>query len=143
MKPARGNPLKAIVWFAVAYLALGLLVRNEYYQLMLTLVLVWAIMGVSWNVFSGYSGLVSFGHASFFGLGAYTVTLLLVKLNVSPWIGIPVGMLVGIAAGVLIGYPTFRLRGVYFSLAMLAYPLALLYVFEWLGYQEVPLPMKT
>jgi branched-chain amino acid transport system permease protein len=51
-------------------------------------------------------------------------------------------MLVGVAAGVLIGYPTFRLRGVYFSLAMLAYPLALLYVFEWLGYQEVPLPMK-
>jgi len=138
----RGRPLKAIFWFAVAYLALGLLVRNEYYQLMLTLVLVWAIMGVSWNVFSGYSGLVSFGHASFFGLGAYTVTLLLVKLGVSPWFGIPVGMLVGIAAGVLIGYPTFRLRGVYFALAMLAYPLALLYVFEWLGYQEVPLPMK-
>jgi branched-chain amino acid transport system permease protein len=93
-------------------------------------------------VFSGYSGLVSFGHASFFGLGAYTVALLLVKLEVTPWIGIPIGMLVGVAAGVLIGYPTFRLRGVYFSLAMLAYPLALLYVFEWLGYQEVPLPMK-
>jgi branched-chain amino acid transport system permease protein len=142
MQPARGNPLKAILWFAAAYLALGLVVRNEYYQLMLTLVLVWAIMGVSWNVFSGYSGLVSFGHASFFGLGAYTVTLLLVKLGISPWIGIPVGMLVGVAAGVLIGYPTFRLRGVYFALAMLAYPLALLYVFEWLGYQEVPLPMK-
>ena len=51
-------------------------------------------------------------------------------------------MLVGVAAGVLIGYPTFRLRGVYFALAMLAYPLALLYVFEWLGYQEVSLPMK-
>jgi len=97
---------------------------------------------VAWNVFSGYSGLVSFGHASFFGLGAYTVALLLVKLEVTPWIGIPIGMLVGVAAGVLIGYPTFRLRGVYFALAMLAYPLALLYVFEWLGYQEVPLPMK-
>jgi branched-chain amino acid transport system permease protein len=142
VKPARGNPLKSILWFAIAYLALGLVVRNEYYQLMLTLVLVWAIMGVAWNVFSGYSGLVSFGHASFFGLGAYTVTLLLVKLEVTPWIGIPIGMLVGVAAGVLIGYPTFRLRGVYFALAMLAYPLALLYVFEWLGYQEVPLPMK-
>ena len=142
MTSARDKPLRAIFWFAAAYLALGLLIRNEYYQLMLTLVLVWAIMGVSWNVFSGYSGLVSFGHASFFGLGAYTVTLLLVKLSVSPWIGIPIGMLVGVAAGVLIGYPTFRLRGVYFSLAMLAYPLALLYVFEWLGYQEVPLPMK-
>ena len=142
MTTARGKPLAAIFWFAAAYLALGLVVRNEYYQLMLTLVLVWAIMGVAWNVFSGYSGLVSFGHASFFGLGAYTVTLLLVKFEVTPWIGIPIGMLVGIAAGALIGYPTFRLRGVYFSLAMLAYPLALLYVFEWLGYQEVPLPMK-
>jgi ABC-type branched-subunit amino acid transport system ATPase component/ABC-type branched-subunit amino acid transport system permease subunit len=134
--------VKAIAAFAVVYSVVALLVTNQYYQLMLTLVLVWAIMGVSWNVFSGYSGLVSFGHASFFGLGAYTVTLLFVKLDVTPWIGVPVGMLVGAAAGLVIGYPTFRLRGVYFALAMLAYPLALLYIFEWLGYQEVPLPMK-
>jgi ABC-type branched-subunit amino acid transport system ATPase component/ABC-type branched-subunit amino acid transport system permease subunit len=138
----RGRPIVAIFAFAAAYLVLGLVVRNQYYQLMLTLVLVWAIMGVAWNVFSGYSGLVSFGHASFFGLGASTVALLLVKFDVTPWIGVPVGMLVGAAAGVVIGYPTFRLRGVYFALAMLAYPLALLYIFEWLGYQEVPLPMK-
>ena len=142
MTGLRGRPVLAIFAFAAAYLAVGLVVRNQYYQLILTLVLVWAIMGVSWNVFSGYSGLVSFGHASFFGLGAYTVTLLLVKLDITPWIGIPVGMVVGVAAGVLIGYPTFRLRGVYFALAMLAYPLALLYIFEWLGYQEVPLPMR-
>jgi branched-chain amino acid transport system permease protein len=138
----RGRSLAAIAAFAAAYLALGLLIQNQYYQLMLTLVLVWAIMGVSWNVFSGYSGLVSFGHASFFGLGAYTVALLFVHFDITPWIGVPVGMLAGALAGVLIGYPTFRLRGVYFALAMLAYPLALLYIFEWLGYQEVPLPMK-
>src|SRR2546425_7415414 len=131
-----------VAGFAAVYLAIGLLVRNQYYQLMLTLVLVWAIMGVAWNVFSGYCGLVSFGHAAFFGLGAYTVTLLLVKFDLSPWFGIPLGMLVGVAAGVLIGFPTFRLRGVYFALAMLAYPLALLYIFEWLGYQEGSLPMK-
>ena len=142
MSGARRRPIFAILGFAAVYLAVGLAVRNQYYQLMLTLVLLWAIMGVSWNVFSGYSGLVSFGHASFFGLGAYTVALLLVKFDVTPWIGIPIGMAVGVAAGVVIGYPTFRLRGVYFSLAMLAYPLALLYIFEWLGYQEVSLPMK-
>ena len=136
------KPLLAITAFGVSYLVVGLLVQNQYYQLMLTLVLVWAVMGLSWNVFSGYSGLISFGHASFFGLGAYTVTLLLVKLDVTPWIGIPIGMVVGVVAGVVIGYPTFRLRGHYFALAMLAYPLALLYIFEWLGYQEVPLPMK-
>ena len=137
-----GKPLAAIAAFAAAYLVVGLIVQNQYYQLMLTLVLVWAIMGLSWNVFSGYSGLISFGHASFFGLGAYTVTLLLVKLDITPWIGIPIGMVVGVIAGVVIGYPTFRLRGHYFALAMLAYPLALLYIFEWLGYQEVVLPMK-
>jgi len=142
MTGVRGRPVAAIAAFAAAYLAVGLIVQNQYYQLMLTLVLVWAIMGVSWNVFSGYSGLVSFGHASFFGLGAYTVTLLFVHFNVTPWIGVPLGMLVGAAAGIVIGYPTFRLRGVYFALAMLAYPLALLYIFEWLGYQEVSLPMR-
>ena len=45
-------------------------------------------------------------------------------------------------AGLAVGFPTFRLRGHYFALAMLAYPLALLYVFEWLGYQELTLPIK-
>src|SRR5207342_46055 len=89
-----------------------------------------------------YGGLVSFGHAAFFGLGAYTVTLLLVHFNLTPWLGIPLGMVVGAVAALAIGFPTFRLRGHYFALCMLAYPLALLYVFEWLGYQEVALPMK-
>jgi ABC-type branched-subunit amino acid transport system ATPase component/ABC-type branched-subunit amino acid transport system permease subunit len=126
----------------LAWLALGFLVTSSYYQLMLTLVPIWAVMGLSWNILSGYSGLVSFGHASFFGLGAYTVTIALVRFDITPWLGIPLGMAVGALAAVVIGYPTFRLRGHYFALAMLAYPLALLYVFEWLGYQEVPLPMK-
>ena len=144
MGAMRGSwrPVLVIAAFAALYLVLTLLVQNSYYQLILTLVPIWAVMGLSWNMLSGYGGLISFGHASFFGLGAYTVVLLLVHFGVTPWIGIPVGMAVGMAAGVLIGFPTFRLRGHYFALAMLAYPLALLYVFEWLGYQEVALPMK-
>ena len=55
---------------------------------------------------------------------------------------IPIAAMLGGLAGLLIGFPTFRLRGHYFALAMLAYPLAMLYVFEWLGFQEVTLPMK-
>jgi ABC-type branched-subunit amino acid transport system ATPase component/ABC-type branched-subunit amino acid transport system permease subunit len=132
----------AIAVFALAYLALGFAVRNSYYQLMMTLVLIWATMGLGWNMLSGYSGLISFGHAAFFGLGAYTVTIAFVKFGITSWLGIPLGVIVGTIAGVLIGIPTFRLRGHYFALAMLAYPLAMLYVFEWLGYQEVSLPMK-
>jgi ABC-type branched-subunit amino acid transport system ATPase component/ABC-type branched-subunit amino acid transport system permease subunit len=134
--------LIAIGAFAVVYLLLGMAVRNSYYQLMMTLVLIWASMGLSWNVLSGYSGLISFGQAAFFGLGGYTMTIAFVKFGITPWIGIPMGCVVGVVAGVVIGLPTFRLRGHYFGLSMLAYPLAMLYVFEWLGYQEVSLPMK-
>jgi len=136
------GPLVVIAAVATAWIALGMVVTNSYYQLMLTLVPIWAVMGLSWNLLSGYTGLVSFGHAAFFGLGAYAVTILLVQYDITPWLGIPIGMVVGALAGAVIGYPTFRLRGHYFALSMLAYPMALLYVFEWLGYQEVPLPMR-
>ncbi|WP_197513461.1 ABC transporter permease subunit [Bordetella bronchialis] len=127
---------------AVAYPAVALLVDNTYHQLIFTLVLVWACFGLSWNMLSGYTGLVSFGHAAFFGLGAYATVLAQIYLDLTPWLMIPVSAVIGAAAGLLVGLPTFRLRGHYFALAMLAYPLALLYVFEWLGYQEVTFPMK-
>ena len=138
----RDRSLVPIVLFAVAYLAIVLVVRNSYYQLIMTLVPIWAVMGLSWNVLSGYSGLISFGHAAFFGIGAYTVTIAFVEFDLTPWLGIPLGMVVGGVAAAIIGFPTFRLRGHYFALSMLAYPLALLYIFQWLGYQEVTLPMK-
>ena len=128
--------------FAGVYAVVAFAVTNSYYQLMMTLVLVWASFGLSWNVLSGYTGLVSFGHAAFFGIGAYTTALGQIHFDLSPWVLIPAATVLGAIAGLLIGFPTFRLRGVYFALAMLAYPLALLYVFEWLGYQEVTLPMK-
>ena len=140
-RPPIGRQYAAILLFALAYLCLGWFVRNSYYQLMMTLVLIWATVGVSWNTLSGYSGMISFGHAAFFGLGGYTMTILFVTFGVTPWIGIPLGVVVGVIAGIVIGVPTFRLRGHYFALAMLAYPLAMLYVFEWIGYQEVPIPM--
>ena len=131
----------AMAAFIVAYALAATLVRNSYYQLMLTLVLVWACFGLAWNLLSGYTGLVSFGHAAFFGLGAYTTALGQVHFGWTPYALIPVAALIGGLSGLLVGLPTFRLRGHYFALAMLAYPLALLYVFEWLGYQELTLPM--
>jgi branched-chain amino acid transport system permease protein len=134
--------LVPILVAALLYACLTLLVTNSYYQLMLTLVLVWASFGLSWNILSGYTGLVSFGHAAFFGLGAYTTALGQLYFDLTPWLLIPIAAVIGGVSGLLIGFPTFRLRGHYFALAMLAYPLAMLYVFEWLGYQELTLPIK-
>src|ERR1700691_5181871 len=98
-----GAPLLLIALLAAFWSALGTVVSNSYYQLMLTLVPIWAVLGLSWNLLSGYTGLVSFGHAAFFGLGAYTVTIALVSFDVTPWLGIPMAMVVGAVAGVIIG----------------------------------------
>ncbi len=146
LRPGAGRRLRRdALLFALmicVYLAAGSLVKNSYYQLMLTLVPIWAAMGLSWNLFSGYSGLISFGHAAFIGVGAYTVALSAAYLCVTPWLSIPAGAVLGGVAAVLIGLPTFRLRGHYFALAMLAYPLLMLYVLQYLGFQEVALPMQ-
>ena len=140
-QPVR-RQLWAIFGFAVAVLALSAALRSDYFELVLSQVLLWAVLSLAWNILSGYSGYFSFGHAAFWGLGAYTVALGMLHFDLSPWLTIPAGAIVGGLAGALIGFPTFRLKGHYFALAMLAYPLATLYVFQWLGYQEIPLPMK-
>ena len=124
------------------WLTLGLFISNPYYKLLLTTVPIWAVLAISWNIFSGYSGLVSFGHAAFFGLGAFIVGVSLKFFDITPWLGIPLATILGALAGAAIGYPTFRLRGTYFALAMLAYPLAMIAIFEWLGLQELSMPMK-
>ena len=146
MRPGAGPRVRRhgliMAGLMAAYLVAGSFVSNSYYQLMMTLVPIWAAFGLSWNLFSGYTGLTSFGHASFFGIGAYTVTLLMTLLGITPWVGIPAAAVLGAVAAFLIGLPTFRLRGHYFALAMLAYPLVLLYLMQYLGFQEVTLPMR-
>jgi branched-chain amino acid transport system permease protein len=76
------------------YLGLASLINNSYYQHVLTIIAIFAVLGLSWNILGGYAGVVSFGHAAFFGLGAFTVTLLLSACNLTPWLGIPAALLV-------------------------------------------------
>src|SRR4249919_3927111 len=99
--------------FAGVYAVVAFAVTNSYYQLVMTLVLVWAIFGLSWNVLSGYTGLISFGHAAFFGIGAYTTALGQIYFDLSPWLLIPIAAMLGGLAGLLVGFPTFRLQGHY------------------------------
>ncbi len=121
-------------------LGLSLVLEERYHHRILQLTMAWATMGLAWNIISGYAGQLSLGHQVFFGLGAYTTTLLMVYWRITPWLGLFASMLVGVLAAVLIGLPTFRLAGIYFALATLAYPLTLQIVMDYLGYQEVTLP---
>lgn len=86
-------------------------------------VLLMALLGQSWNIMSGYAGQFSFGHAAFFGIGAYASSILYVDYNISPWIGMIAGMCLAALTGVLIGFLSFRykLRGDFFALVTLAF----------------------
>ncbi|MEV4755835.1 branched-chain amino acid ABC transporter permease [Micromonospora sp. NPDC049559] len=83
------------------------------------LALTYAIAATGWNVLGGYAGQVSFGHALYFGVGAYT-TAVLVRDDWSPWLAIALALPLAAAAAVIIGYPTFRLRYHYYSIATIA-----------------------
>jgi branched-chain amino acid transport system permease protein len=131
----------AIAAVVAAGVVLTLVVQERYHHRVLTLVFLWAAMGLAWNIISGYAGQISFGHQVFFGIGAYVTVLLVVKTGLTPWIGMGLAVAVAVLAAVLIGLPTFRLGGIYFGLATLAYPLIFRIVMDWLGYQEVAIPM--
>lgn len=87
------------------------------------LILYFALLGAAWNVMGGYAGQFSFGHAAFYGIGAYTSTMLLTKLGVSPWLGMAAGAALAALFGAGMGYLTFRygLKGPYFALATFAF----------------------
>jgi branched-chain amino acid transport system permease protein len=87
---------------------------------MMIMVLLWTVLGASWNLLGGFTGQVSFGHATFLGAGAYTMMILYLKLGLDPWYGIVIGGLVAALIALPIGYICFRLRGPYFALSTLA-----------------------
>jgi branched-chain amino acid transport system permease protein len=109
----------------VALLLLSILpaFMGSYYIHILILILVYAYLGSSWNVLGGYCGQFSFGHATFFGLGAYTSTILFMRFGISPWIGMVLGGILSMFVGIFIGFICFRygLKGPFFALATLAF----------------------
>lgn len=110
----------------VAALALvPLLGPPPYVTHVLILTLLFAYLGTAWNLIGGYGGQLSLGHGAFFGLGAYSSTLLFLNYGLSPWMGMAIAAGVGAGSAALIGYPCFRfgLRGPFFALATLAFGL--------------------
>jgi branched-chain amino acid transport system permease protein len=109
-------------WIAVAVFALLPVagIGNYYLHLAITIML-WSFIYTSWSIM-GRFGLVSFGHGAFLGIGAYVTTMLWNHYGVTPWLGIPLAILLSLIVAVLIGYPCFRFRitGHYFALVTLA-----------------------
>jgi len=109
-------------WIALGLFALvPLLGVGDYYLHIAITIMLWSFVYTSWSLM-GRFGLVSFGHGAFLGIGAYVTTMLWNHYGVTPWIGIPLALLLAVVVAVLIGYPCFRFRitGHYFALVTLA-----------------------
>ena len=136
----------ALAYFAVAA-AVPLVVRDQFFLDTLILILVWGALSAAWNVAAGYAGQVSLGHSAFFGIGAYSAALLSARYGQSPWIGMVIGMVVSVGAGLIIGYLSNRLKGPYFALSTIAFSQVLLIVASRLrgftaGSEGIPVPFR-
>jgi len=120
---------------------------EPYYLDTLILALLWASAAGAWNLAGGYGGLLSLGHAAFFGIGAYASSLLFVKLDISPWIGMLVGAFLAALVGLVTGLVTLRMKGPFFALITIAIAEVLMIVtVNWSdltnGSQGVNIPYK-
>jgi branched-chain amino acid transport system permease protein len=119
------RPLAYITAGAALLIALAapLLIRSDFWLGFLITILLYAYMGMAWNVLGGYGGQFSFGHAVFFGTGAYASSVLQISFGINPWIGLVFAAIGGGAVAALIGTLSFRygLRGSYFALITLAF----------------------
>lgn len=129
-------------FFVLSIVVLGLngWVDQRFHVRVLTLTIVWALAGVAWNLMAK-AGQISLGHSAFVGIGAYTFTLLLRSdSSISPWYGMLAGMAVASVVALVIGLPTFRLKGFYFTLATISFPLILELLVAHNGDPELTVP---
>jgi branched-chain amino acid transport system permease protein len=139
MAPALRRHAAALAVFGAAAL--------NYFLDSVVLILLWGALSAAWNVAGGYAGQVSIGHASFFGIGAYAAALAGSRFNTSPWLGMLVGVAISLAAGLVIGYLSNRLKGPYFALATIAFSQVLLIAASrWRGFtagsEGIPVPFR-
>lgn len=104
----------------VVAVLIPLLVKDPSHQNLAILVLMAAQLGMAWNILGGYAGQISLGQVAFYGLGAYTSTLLFAKWGINPWFAMLAGGFLAAAISLVIGWSCFRLKGHYFSMATIA-----------------------
>ncbi|MFP3928808.1 MAG: branched-chain amino acid ABC transporter permease [Desulfobacteraceae bacterium] len=142
----RADGLYALMsWRELAYLSLPRLVLiagilllpfimpSAYWQRVISVVCIYALLAMSFDLLAHYVGLVSLGGALFIGVGGYLAALLNTSVGLPPMVGIPIAAVLGAAVCTLLLLPCLPLRGVYFAIVTLMYPLALARVIEALG----------
>ena len=132
----RRRELLVAACLTVAAALVPLFVKNPNVQNIMILTLMFGALSQSWNILSGYCGQISLGHALYFGLGAYTTTLLFTKFGVPPWFGMLAGGAISALIALALGYPCFRLGGHYFAIATIVIAeigLLLIQNWEWAG----------
>ena len=122
VQPARSFKTGHVLSLAVLAIAalLPWFIDNPSYQNTAILILMAAQMGVAWNIVGGYAGQVSLGHAAFYGIGAYTSSLMFANWGINPWLGMIAGGVIAAAISLVIGWSCFRLKGHYFTMATIA-----------------------
>jgi len=113
--------LTLLVLAVAVCFALPLAITSPTYLQILILLFFYAYLTTAWNLVGGFAGVLPLGHSVFVGIGAYTSTILSNQYGISPWIGMLAGGVIAAFVGVLIGKPTFRMRGAYFALCTIAF----------------------
>ncbi|RMF83323.1 MAG: branched-chain amino acid ABC transporter permease [Nitrospinota bacterium] len=116
---------RSFQWMLLALLLAFLLSYPAFFTLpfprhLMIMIFLYGMLAQAWNILAGYCGQISLGNAVFFGIGAYTSTLLLQRLGLTPWIGMFAGAGVAVLVSLIIGFPCFRLGGHYFAIATIA-----------------------
>ena len=117
--PATHKRRAAYGTLALVLVAFPLVFDSPFLHHVMIILFMYALMAQSWNILAGFCGQISLGHATFFGIGAYSTGYLFFAYQLSPWIGLGVGVLLAMLMAIAIGIPTFRLRGHYFAIATL------------------------
>jgi branched-chain amino acid transport system permease protein len=115
----------AVAAFVLALMLLPLFTQDYYILRILILTSIFAILAASWDLLSGFTGQMNFGHALFFGVAAYVTALLNLHFSMPTYFSIPLGAVGGVLAGLVIGIPCLRLKGSYLALTTLAFPIIL------------------
>ncbi|HBB17180.1 MAG TPA: branched-chain amino acid ABC transporter permease [Syntrophus sp. (in: bacteria)] len=115
-----------VALFFIVLLGMPLVSRNPYLIRVIILTSIFAILAASWDLLSGFTGQMNFGHALFFGVGAYASAMLNVHLQIPPWVSVPLGAVAAVLTGLLVGIPCLRLKHTYLALTTMAFPIILM-----------------